>query len=89
MSPEIVIDLFRQAQTLVVIMVAVIIGPGLLVGLVVALFQATTQINEQTLSFLPKLMVTLITLGITGHWLLGQLLSLFDQLFLAIPGMIG
>ncbi len=74
---------------LVVIMVSVIIGPGLVLGLIVALFQATTQINEQTLSFLPKLIVTLLTLSVAGHWLLQQMLALFEQLFLDIPGLIG
>ena len=82
-------DLFSQAQFLVVTMVVVIIGPGLLVGLLVAVFQAATQINEQTLSFLPRLLVTLLTTIITGHWLLQKLVDLTTTVFNTIPLMIG
>ena len=53
MTPEVALDILRQAQMLIVLLVLVIISPSLLVGLLVAIFQAATQINEQTLSFLP------------------------------------
>ena len=89
MSPETVIDIFYQAHMVVVVIVLVIVCPGLIVGLLVALFQATTQINEQTLSFLPKLIITLLTVSFTGHWMVAKFLELFEMLFLGIPGMIG
>ncbi|EIZ7653844.1 TPA: flagellar biosynthetic protein FliQ, partial [Pseudomonas aeruginosa] len=61
----------------------------LLVGLVVAMFQAATQINEQTLSFLPRLMVILLTLIVLGPWLLRQLMEYTQTLIGNIPLLIG
>jgi flagellar biosynthetic protein FliQ len=89
MTPEIALDLFGEAFYLTVIMVLVIVGPSLLVGLVVSTFQAATQINEQTLSFLPRLIVTLATIMMTGPWLLQQLSDLFNRLMYDIPYLIG
>lgn len=89
MTQGAVLDLFGNAFYLTVVMVLVIIGPSLLVGLLVATFQAATQINEQTLSFLPRLVVTLVTIVVTGPWLLRQLLDLFERLMLQIPNIIG
>ena len=60
MTPELIMDLFADALILTVLMLIVIVGPGLVVGLIVSMFQAATQINEQTLSFLPRLLVTRI-----------------------------
>ena len=62
MSVADVLSLFGDALSLVVIIVAVLVLPSLFVGLVVAVFQAATQVNEQTLSFLPRLIVTLISI---------------------------
>lgn len=62
MTPEIFVELFKESLWLVLIMVCAIIIPSLLVGLVVAIFQAATSINEQTLSFLPRLIITLLAL---------------------------
>ncbi|HEY0891936.1 MAG TPA: flagellar biosynthetic protein FliQ [Cellvibrio sp.] len=70
-------------------MLLVIIGPGLIVGLIVSMFQAATQINEQTLSFLPRLIVTLITLMMAGPWLLTKFMDLFNRLFSSVPSLIG
>ncbi|MGY0216797.1 flagellar biosynthesis protein FliQ [Endozoicomonadaceae bacterium StTr2] len=89
MSPEVVVDLFRQAQYLIVVIVVAIIGPGLIVGLVVAIFQAATQINEQTLSFLPRLIATLLTMSFAGHWILQELMDLTTDIFTRIPILIG
>lgn len=89
MTPEVVVDLFRQAIWLTTVMVAIIVVPSLLVGLVVAVFQAATQINEQTLSFLPRLLVTFITLIVLGPWLVTQFLEFTDRLYREIPGLIG
>lgn len=89
MTQEVALGLFANAFYLTVIMVLVIVGPSLLVGLLVSTFQAATQINEQTLSFLPRLIVTLATIMITGPWLLQQVLDLFERLMLEIPHLIG
>ncbi|MFI3245837.1 MAG: flagellar biosynthesis protein FliQ [Ferrimonas sp.] len=89
MTPEAFVDIFRQALQLVVMLVSAIIVPGLLVGLVVAVFQAATSINEQTLSFLPRLLVTLLTLIAIGHWATQMLMDFFFNLVAQIPQVIG
>ncbi|QEY15202.1 flagellar biosynthetic protein FliQ [Cellvibrio sp. KY-GH-1] len=89
MTPEVVMDLFANAFFLTILMLLVIIGPGLIVGLIVSMFQAATQINEQTLSFLPRLIVTLITLMIAGPWLLTKFMDLFNRLYSSVPSLIG
>lgn len=89
MTPETVIDIVREALWLIVLLAAVIIGPGLVIGLVVSTFQAATQINEQTLSFLPRLLVTLIVIIVMGPWMLTVLLDHTNQLISNIPYLIG
>ena len=89
MTPELTVTLFSNAVWLVITIVAVLVVPGLVVGLGVAVFQAATQINEQTLSFLPRLLVTLLMVIFAGHWMLRKIMDLFDYLFHNIPGMIG
>ncbi len=89
MTPEVALDLFGQAFWLTITMVMVIVGPSLAVGLVVSIFQAATQINEQTLSFLPRLIVTLLTIMATGAWMMNKLMELFSRLMLDIPHVIG
>ncbi|MCE1092481.1 flagellar biosynthesis protein FliQ [Pseudomonas alloputida] len=89
MTPEVAVDLFRDALWLTTLMVAVLVVPSLLVGLVVAMFQAATQINEQTLSFLPRLLVMLITLIIAGPWLVQKFMEYIPTLYTNIPQLIG
>lgn len=89
MTPEIAVDLFREALWLTAMIVAVIVVPSLLVGLVVAMFQAATQINEQTLSFLPRLLVILLTLIFAGPWLTRELMEYTQMLIMNIPLLIG
>lgn len=89
MTPEVVMDIFADALFLVVVMLVVIVGPGLIVGLVVSMFQAATQINEQTLSFLPRLLVTLASVMIAGPWLLSEFMDLFNRLYTNVPSLIG
>lgn len=84
-----VLYLFGDALYLVVIGVAILILPSLLVGLVVSVFQAATQINEQTLSFLPRLLATLVSVMALGPWLLGQMVDAFNELFALMPAMVG
>ncbi|OZB14789.1 MAG: flagellar biosynthetic protein FliQ [Marinobacter sp. 34-60-7] len=89
MTPETVIDILREALWLIVLLSALIIGPGLVIGLVVSTFQAATQINEQTLSFLPRLLITLIVIIVWGPWMLTTLLDHANGLFARIPYLIG
>lgn len=89
MTTGVVLDIYKDALLLVVMLVAVIVTPSLLVGLVVATFQAATQINEQTLSFLPRLLVTLGTIMYLGPWLLQKLLDHAHRLIVSIPVLIG
>ncbi|WP_210395979.1 flagellar biosynthesis protein FliQ [Motiliproteus sediminis] len=89
MTPEVVLDLFRDAFWLVILIVAVLITPSLVVGLIIAVFQAATQINEQTLSFLPRLLMTLATVMVAGSWILTKLTDYFNFLFTNIPLLIG
>ncbi|MCV9919348.1 MULTISPECIES: flagellar biosynthesis protein FliQ [Pseudomonas] len=89
MTPEVAVDLFRDALWLTTLMVAVLVVPSLLIGLVVAMFQAATQINEQTLSFLPRLLVMLVTLIVVGPWLTQKFMEYFIGLYTSIPQLIG
>ncbi len=89
MSPDVIIDLFAQALMLVILMVSVLVVPGLVVGLIVSTFQAATQINEQTLSFLPRLIVTIASIMIAGPWLLTKLTDFTNNLLMNITRYIG
>ncbi|EKE80520.1 flagellar biosynthesis protein FliQ [Idiomarina xiamenensis] len=88
MGPEVFVDIFRSALGVIVILVSAIIVPSLLVGLVVAVFQAATSINEQTLSFLPRLLVTLAAIGIGGHWIVQVLMDYTIGIFNQIPQVV-
>ncbi|GAB1618807.1 flagellar biosynthesis protein FliQ [Pseudomonas kermanshahensis] len=89
MTPEVAVDLFRDALWLTTLMVAILVVPSLLVGLMVAMFQAATQINEQTLSFLPRLLVMLVTLIVAGPWLVQKFMEYITTLYTSIPQLIG
>ena len=89
MTPEIAVDLFREGLWLMAMAVAVIITPSLVIGLFVAMFQAATQINEQTLSFLPRLLVSFITLMVMGPWLVARWLDFTQKIMENIPYLIG
>ena len=89
MTPETVIDVFQHTLELITLMVSIILLPALGVGLVVAAFQAATSINEMTLSFIPKLLVTFATLMIAGPYMLNIMLSYIERTFTDIPYLIG
>ena len=89
MTPDVVVNIWREAMWLVFILVAVTILPSLVVGLVVSTFQAATQINEQTLSFLPRLLTMLLVVIFTGPWLLRRVLDFTENLILNIPMLVG
>ena len=75
MSPEVFVEILREAMFMVIVLVSAVIVPSLIVGLVVAVFQAATSINEQTMSFLPRLLVTLLALSWGGNWLVQKLMD--------------
>jgi flagellar biosynthesis protein FliQ len=89
MTPEVVIDIYREALTLVVILVTIIVLPSLIVGLIVSIFQAATSINEQTLSFLPRLIVSLASMMFIGHWMFSKLMAFMIDIVQSIPSLIG
>lgn len=89
MTPEVVVEVFRGALYLIILLVAATIIPGLIVGLIVAVFQAATSINEQTLSFLPRLLVTLGTLMYLANWIFASLVGYANELYMSIPELIG
>ncbi len=89
MTPEVAVDLFREGLWLMAMAVATIITPSLVVGLFVAMFQAATQINEQTLSFLPRLLVSFVTLAVMGPWLVARWLDFTTRLYENLPFLIG
>jgi len=89
MEPEVFVNIFRQALWLVLMLVSAVIVPSLLVGLVVAVFQAATSINEQTLSFLPRLMMTLFALAYGAHWGFAKLMEFFVSMVDQIPQVVG
>lgn len=89
MTPETVISLGNEALQLTIILMALLLLPALAVGLLVSLFQAATQINEMTLSFIPKLLATVAVLVLGGSYILGALSDYTVRLFQSIPGLIG
>jgi flagellar biosynthetic protein FliQ len=88
MNPEVFVDILRDAAFLVILLVSAVIVPSLIIGLVVAVFQAATSINEQTLSFLPRLIVTLLALTFGGHWLVAKLMDYTIRLIHSIPSVV-
>ncbi|MBI2779932.1 MAG: flagellar biosynthesis protein FliQ [Gammaproteobacteria bacterium] len=89
MTPETVITVGKEALEVCVLLLAVLLLPALAVGLLVSMFQAATQINEVTLSFVPKLLVTLLTFIVAGPWLLERLVDYMRRLIESIPVLIG
>lgn len=89
MTPEVVITQGRDALQLALMLAAPLLLTSLAVGVIVGIFQAATQINEMTLSFIPKLVAMSAVLVFTGPWMLRLLMEFTRQLFESIPSMIG
>lgn len=87
MGPELVMEIGRHALEVTMVLMAITLLPALAVGLLVSIFQAATQINEATLSFVPKLLVTALTLVIAGPYLLALMTDYLRQIFGAIPAL--
>ena len=84
-----VIAMTREALELLLIISAPLLLTALIVGLVVSIFQAATQINEMTLSFIPKLVGVFVAMVVSGPWILQLLIDYTQRLFTGIPGMVG
>lgn len=89
MDQDIIIEVGRDALFLIVALAGPLLLSALLVGLLVGVFQAATQIQEQTLSFIPKLLALVLALVVLGPWLLNYWLVFTESLFYRIPDLIG
>lgn len=89
MTPEMVMTLAHEAMYVALMLAAPLLLVSLVVGLVVSLFQAATQINETTLTFIPKLIAIAVTLVIAGPWMLTTMLDYMRHMFTSIPSLAG
>lgn len=89
MSPETVINLVQQGMQVALLVSAPMLLTALVTGLVVSIFQAATQINEMTLSFIPKLIAIFAVIVLAGPWMIGMMVDFTRRLFNDIPGLIG
>lgn len=89
MTPELVMTIGRQAVEMTLMLSAPLLLAALVIGLIISIFQAATQINEQTLSFIPKLVGTFLVLILAGPWMLQMMVDYIRQLFESIPQIVG
>ncbi|SDI04795.1 flagellar biosynthesis protein FliQ [Propionivibrio dicarboxylicus] len=89
MTPEVVMNIGRQAIEMTLALSGPLLLASLIIGLIVSIFQAATQINEQTLSFIPKLVGTFLVLILAGPWMLQMMVDFIRRLFESIPQIIG
>jgi len=88
-TPENVMDLAHKTLLVTSLISAPLLLVALLTGLVIGMLQAATQINESTLSFIPKLLMLVLTLFVAGPWILRMLIDFTHDLYASIPAMIG
>jgi len=89
MTPGVVMEIGRQAIEVTLVMAAPMLLSALVVGLIVSIFQAATQLNEATLQFVPKLVVMFLVLILVGPWMLEYMMDYIQRLFESIPQLIG
>jgi flagellar biosynthetic protein FliQ len=89
MTPTTVIEIGRNALEITLLISAPLFIAALVTGLIVSIFQAATQINEATLSFVPKLVVIFITMIVAGPWMITMMTDYMRRLYESIPAMIG
>ena len=89
MTPELVMNIGRQAIEMTLVLSGPLLLAALVIGLIISIFQAATQINEQTLSFVPKLVGMFIVLILAGPWMLQMMVDYIRRLFESIPQLIG
>lgn len=88
MTPEFVIEIGQRALLTTLLVASPMLGLGLLVGLLVSIFQAVTQIQEMTLTFVPKIIVVLGSMVVFGNWMLNLLLQFTTDIFTNLPAYI-
>lgn len=88
MTPEVVMTMTYEAMLLAFSIAAPMLIVTLVVGLTISIFQAATQINEMTLSFIPKLLAVGVTIVVAGPWLIGRLVDYMRSLLEGIPGLV-
>ena len=88
MSQDFAIQLGREALYMVMLVSAPMLGLGLIVGVVVSIFQATTQIQEQTLAFVPKILATFVAILVFGPWILGMMVDYAREMFMSFQSVI-
>lgn len=89
MTPETIIQIGQESLFYLTVMLLILLVPALVVGVLVSMFQAATQINEMTLSFIPKLLITLLVMVIAGPWMLQLITEYTLRLFEDIPMLLG
>jgi len=89
MTPDSVVAIIRQAIEVAMLAAGPLLLASLLTGLLISIFQAATQINEMTLTFIPKLVVMFLVLVLMGPWLIQVLVDYVVRLFTSIPALIG
>jgi len=89
MTPGTVMEIGRQAIEVTLVISAPALAAALVVGLIISIFQAATQINESTLQFVPKLVVMFVVLLLAGPWMLQYMVDYIQRLFSSIPQLIG
>jgi flagellar biosynthetic protein FliQ len=89
MTPESVVQIGQEAIKVTALMAAPLLLSALLIGLLVGMFQAATQIQEMTLSFIPKLAVMALALMVAGPWMIHLVVNFTERLFESIPALIG
>ena len=89
MSGDLVIQLGQEALMMVMIISAPMLGLGLLVGLMVSVFQATTSIQEQTLAFIPKIIAVFVAILVFGAWMLRMMVEYVSNMLMNLPSYIG
>ncbi|MEG6585895.1 flagellar biosynthesis protein FliQ [Dendrosporobacter sp. 1207_IL3150] len=88
MSGDFAVQVGRDALTMVMLVAAPMLGLGLLVGILVSIFQATTQIQEQTLAFIPKIIAVFVAILVFGPWMLSLLVDYTRNIFVSLPNII-
>jgi flagellar biosynthetic protein FliQ len=89
MNQDVVISIAMDAMAIALKLGLPLMLVGLIVGLIVSIFQAVTQIQEMTLTFIPKILALGVVMAIAGPWMLGQLLTYTENLYNGIPGLVG
>ena len=89
MSPDNVMTLSQQALEITIMVSAPLLLAALVTGLLVSIFQAATQINEMTLSFIPKLLAMLVVMIVAGPWMLNVMVEYMQRLYSSIPWLVG